>query len=107
MRRGRIKARKLCENAYGASDRRALGSTGSGGFRHHCATVLAAPLVAASEWRPIPRIDVPVQFESNEYYLVLTQMAAYPTSAFGHTLGNLLSFEDEISNAFDRLFWGF
>ena len=70
-------------------------------------TTLAAPLVAAREWRPIPRIDVPVQFESNEYYLVLTQMAAYPTSAFGCTLGDLLSFEDEISNALDRLFWGF
>jgi len=52
-------------------------------------------------------VDVPVQFESNEYYLVLTQMAAYPTSAFGHRLGDLLSFEDEISNALDRLFWGF
>ena len=70
-------------------------------------TVLAAPLVAASEWRPIPRIDAPVQFEGNEYYLVLTQMAAYPSSAFGQTLGDLLSFEDEISKALDRLFWGF
>jgi len=54
-------------------------------------TVLAAPLVAANEWRPIPRIDVPVQFESNEYYLVLTQMAVFPTTAFGNTLGDLLS----------------
>ena len=70
-------------------------------------TALAAPLVAADEWRPIPRIDVPVQFEDIEYYLVLTQMAAYPSSAFGHTLGDLLSFENEITNALDRLFWGF
>ena len=70
-------------------------------------TALAAPLVAADEWHPIPRIDVPVQFENIEYYLVLTQMAAYPSSTFGRTLGNLLSFETEISNALDRLFWGF
>ena len=76
-------------------------------FGVNAPTVLAAPLVAANEWRPIPRIDVPVQFENNEYYLVLTQMAAYPTTAFGNTLGDLLSFEDEISSALDRLFWGF
>ena len=70
-------------------------------------TVLAAPLASASNWRPISRIDVPVQFESNEYYLILTQMAAYPSSALGHALGDLLRFEDEISSALDRLFWGF
>ena len=70
-------------------------------------TALAAPLVAAEKWRPIPRVDVPVQFESDEYYVVLTQMAAYPSSAFGTAHGDLLNFEGEISNALDRLFWGF
>jgi len=57
-----MKTRKPSENSHGASDRRALGSTRSGGFGVTAPTALAAPLVAADEWRPIPRIDVPVQF---------------------------------------------
>lgn len=76
-------------------------------FGDFAPTALAAPMVAANEWRPIPRIDVPVQFEHNDYYLILTQMAAYPSSAFGHVLGDLLRYEDEVSRALERLFWGF
>lgn len=76
-------------------------------FGETAPTALAAPMVAAKDWRAIPRIDVPVRFEGKDYYLVLTQMAAYPASAFGQTLGDLLQFEDDISNALNRVFWGF
>lgn len=70
-------------------------------------TALAAPLVSARGWRPIPRIDVFVQFDDADHYLLLTQMAAYPSAAFGPPLGDVLDFEDAISHAMDRLFKGF
>lgn len=70
-------------------------------------SALIAPLIRETRSGDFTRVSVPVELNDEALYLSLAEMAPIARSALKRTAGNLLSFEDEIRRALDRLFTGF
>lgn len=70
-------------------------------------SALIAPLIRESRSGDFTRVSVPVKLNDEALFLSLAEMAPIARSALKRTVGNLLSFEDDIRRALDRLFTGF
>jgi len=70
-------------------------------------SALIAPLIREPRSGDFTRVSVPVELNDEALYLSLAEMAPIARSALKRTAGNLLSFEDDIRRALDRLFTGF
>ena len=70
-------------------------------------SALIAPLIREHRSGDFTRVSVPVELNDEALYLSLAEMAPIARSALKRTAGNLLSFEDDIRRALDRLFTGF
>lgn len=69
-------------------------------------TILLAPLVNDA-YRQVSSVDIPVEFQSQSLVLVVAEMAGVRRQGLGRAIGSVVSSEDEIRRAFEKLLTGF
>lgn len=70
-------------------------------------TILVAPLLKMGEDALLSRVSLRVQFDGGSLILMLSEIGAIDRRPAFRTIGSLVSYEDEIRRALDRLFTGF
>ena len=70
-------------------------------------TILAAPLYSPNDLAMITRIRVMVRINRRTYVVAVDRLAAVSTKQIGGPVANLEKHREEISRAWDLLFFGF
>lgn len=70
-------------------------------------TVIVAPLLRVRTAATATQVAIPVDLNGEAYLLDTAFIANVERHALGRTTGSLLSYEDDIRRALDRLFTGF
>ena len=70
-------------------------------------TLLVAPLLGMALTAVLTRVSLTVVHERQTYILMLSELGAIRRPAATSVRGSLLSYEDDIRRALDRLFTGF
>jgi toxin CcdB len=70
-------------------------------------TVVIAPLLVDDGRSAYSMASVRVEFRSAAYVLSVPELAGVDRAVLGRSLGDLLSYEDDIRRALDRIFTGF
>jgi toxin CcdB len=70
-------------------------------------TILVAPLLEMGKDALLTKVSLGVQFDGASFILMLSEIGAIDRRAAFRSLGSLVSYEDDIRRALDRLFTGF